>query len=133
MTQQLELGLPLAPVVQATARRLGLADFTVFAALVALHRTTGGNLAVLLDRLASATRDHNQFEGAYRAATVLGRYSASFIAAISVLVLVYLFGFQRDWAQRFFDSGIGVALFSTALGLEAAGLGLLWLFLRDEY
>jgi Flp pilus assembly protein TadB len=32
-------------------------DFYVFSSVLSLHRTTGGNLPVLLDRLAVATRD----------------------------------------------------------------------------
>ncbi len=70
---------------------------------MSLHRTTGGNLPALLDRLAAATRDRNQFEGQYRAATVLGRYSAGFILFMVGVILVILFFFHRDFAMRFFE------------------------------
>src|SRR5262249_12833492 len=133
MHRQLELGLPLHQTVQSTADRAGLLDFNIFASVVGLHRTTGGNLPVLLDRLAASTRDRNQFQKQYRAATVLGRYSAGFIAFLVGVILIYLFFFQREWAMRFFESGTGIILFTTAILLEiGGGLLLLWL-LRYEY
>jgi len=133
MHRQLELGLALHVVLANAARRIRLVDFNVFASVLGLHRTTGGNLPVLLDRLAVATRDRNQFEGQYRAATVMGRYSAAFIAGLAAVIMFYLFFFQRDWAARFFESGMGIALFVAALALEASGLALLFWFLRAEY
>jgi tight adherence protein B len=133
MHRQIELGLPLAQVLQTTARRVQLVDFNTFAAVVSLHRSTGGNLPLLLDRLAGATRDRNRFEGQYRAATVLGRYSAAMIAALATLIVAYLYFVHRDWAMRFFESGTGVALFCTAVALEVCGLLLLFWMLQAEY
>jgi tight adherence protein B len=133
MHRQLELGLAIGQVMHNAARRIKLIDFNVFASVVSLHRSTGGNLAVILDRLAVATRDRNQFEGQYRAATILGRYSAAFIAGLAAVILFYLFFFQRDWAMRFFESPLGISLFITAIALELAGLALLFFFLRAEY
>jgi tight adherence protein B len=133
MHHQVEFGLPLAQVLQTAARRIQLVDFNTFAAVVSLHRSTGGNLPLLLDRLAGATRDRNRFEGQYRAATVLGRYSAAMIAALATLIVSYLYFVHRDWALRFFESGTGVALFCTAVALEACGLLLLFWMLRTEY
>lgn len=133
MHQQIELGLPMAEVLRGTAKRLQIVDFNVFAALVSLHRSVGGNLPVLLDRLAASTRDRNQFEGQYRAATVLGRYSAALIAALAALIVSYLYFVHREWALRFFESSTGVALFCTAVTLEALGLVLLFWMLQTEY
>lgn len=133
MHKQLELGLSLGQVLQGTARRLGLVDFNVFASVVGLHRTTGGNLPIVLDRLASSTRDRNQFERQYQAATVLGRYSAAFIAAMAGVILFYFFFFQRDWAMRYFESSIGITLFVTAMSLEVLGLLLLYWLLKHDY
>jgi tight adherence protein B len=136
MYRQMELGLSLTQVLQTTARRLNLIDFNVFASVLSPHRSTGGNLPVILDRLAAATRDRNQFEGQYRAATVLGRYSAAFICSLAAFILIYLFFFQREWAMRFFDISqgyTGVVLFTTAIMLELMGGMLLFWFLKHDY
>lgn len=136
MGKQLDLGLNLAQVVRSEADRLGLLDFNVFASVVSLHRETGGNLPALLDRLAAGTRDRNQFEGQYRAATVLGRTSAAFIVGMVAVILLYLFFFQRPWAAQFFDTSqgyLGVGLFAAAMLCEVAGLLLLLWLLRHDY
>src|SRR5262249_9651945 len=133
MYRQLELGLALGQVLHSAARRLGLIDFNVLASVVSLHRSTGGNLPAILDRLAVAARDRNLFERQPRAAPVLGRYSSSFLIVMVGLITGYLFLFQRAWAVRFFDSATGITLFTMALGLEILGGLLLYWFLRYEY
>jgi tight adherence protein B len=136
MHRQLELGLSLSQTLQSAANRIGLIDFNVFASVLSLHRGTGGNLPTILDRVAAATRDRNQFEGQYRAATVLGRYSAAFIVSLACFIIFYLFFFQREWAMKFFDtrySYTGIFLFCAAIALEIlGGLVLVW-FLRHDY
>jgi Flp pilus assembly protein TadB len=112
---------------------LQLIDFNVLASVVSLHRSTGGNLPAILDRLAVAARDRNLFEGQYRAATVLGRYSSAFLLVMVGLITGYLFLFQRAWALRFFESATGVTLFAMAIALEIVGGVLLYWFLRYEY
>jgi Flp pilus assembly protein TadB len=136
MDRQLTLGLSLGQVLQIAAARLRLLDFNIFASVLSLHRATGGNLPSILDRLAASTRDRNQFEGQYRAATVLGRYSAGFIIALVGVLLIYLFFFQRQWAVQFLDTSqgyVGLVMFLTAMALEAAGLLLLFWFLKHDY
>jgi tight adherence protein B len=133
MHRQMDLGLPLGQVLENGAKRLQLVDFNVFASVVGLHRATGGNLPVILDRLASATRDHNQFEGQYRAVTVLGRYSAAFIASLAMIILFFFFMFYRDITMKFFESGWGIFLFSIGVTLEICGILLLFFFLRHDY
>ena len=133
MSRQLELGLALGPVLQNTARRIELVDFNVFASVLNLHRTTGGNLPAVLDRLAAMARDQNQFDRQYQAATVLGRYSAAFIGVMVAFILFYLFFFQRDWAAAFFETTLGICLFAAALALEVIGAALLYWFMRRNY
>lgn len=136
MHRQLDLGIPLDQVVRGAAERVHLADFYVFSSVLSLHRTTGGNLPVLLDRLAVATRDRTHFEGQYRAATILGRTSTGFIACMVGVILFYLFFFQRDWAMRFFDTThgyTGIYLLATAAVLELSGLILLAWMLQHDY
>ena len=136
MFRQLELGLSLNQVLQSTRDRLGVVDFNIFASVLVLHRSIGGSLPNLLDRLAATTRDRNQFDGQFRAATVLGRYSAAFISFLVGVILVYLFFFHREWATRFFDTTYGyagVALFMTAMACQILGGVLLYFLMRYDY
>jgi tight adherence protein B len=133
MHRQLELGLSLPQVVQNEAARLEIIDFSVFASVISLHRVTGGSLPVLLDRLAITTRDRNNFRRQFRAATVLGRWSAVVIMVLVAAILIHLFFFQREWAMRFFESTTGLAMFGTAIALEFLGLATLFWMLNYDY
>ena len=138
MHRQLDLGIAVDQVVRGAADRLQLVDFNVFASVVSLHRATGGNLPVLMDRLAISTRDRIQFEGLFRSATVLGRYSSGLIGAMVAVILVYFFFFQNDpvqgsWIGRYFDTSVsytGVTLFTTAIGFVLVGALLMFWLLR---
>jgi tight adherence protein B len=135
MQHQLELGLSLSQVVQNAAARLEIVDFSVFASVLSLHRVTGGSLPVLLDRLATTTRDRNNFRRQFRAATVLGRWSAAVILVLVAVILIYLFFFhpERQWVMRFFETSTGLAIFLSAIALEVLGLATLFWMLNYEY
>src|SRR5262249_41473094 len=121
---------------QITANRLGLVDFNVFAAVLSLHRGTGGNFPTFLHRLAAAGRDPHQFHGQYRAPSRLGPYCSPFIVFLGVLRPFFLFFFLLEWAMKFFDTSYsynGIFLFCTAMVLEVTGLAVLIWFLRHDY
>jgi tight adherence protein B len=131
--RHMQLSLPAPAALQLVAQRLKLPDFDAFLALVTLHRTTGGNLAALLDRLATGTRDRNQFRGYFRAATALGRITSFCIGgAVPVLLLVYSI-WQPDYLAKFFLTPSGTTAFFAAMILEVVGvIWLAWL-LRVNY
>ncbi len=132
MYRQMELGLGLVPVLETTARRLDVVDFNVFAAVLAMHRPTGGNLPTILDRLAAATRERIQFEGQYRAATAMGRVSAGFILFMVGVIMLYFFFVDREVALHFFETSTGIMLFAMAMVLEVFGGVMLFFLLRFD-
>jgi len=132
MHRQLELGLALHQVLKMTADRLNLVDFSVFASVLSLHRTTGGNLAVLMDRLAHTTRDHNQLRGHYRTATSLGRYGNIVVFLMAAGLISYLGFFQRDLASQYFESTTGIILFAVGLSLLLGAMVVLYFLVRRD-
>ncbi|MGL4550859.1 MAG: type II secretion system F family protein, partial [Gemmataceae bacterium] len=54
--ESLRLGASVPSALEMVADRVGLPDFDLLVSLVALHRDTGGNLALLVDRLANTVR-----------------------------------------------------------------------------
>src|SRR5437588_827127 len=98
---KINLGLAVPAALQGIARRLQMQDFDVFVTAVTLHRTVGGNLTLLLDRVATSTRDRNLFRGYFRAATALGRITGIFIAAAAPLLFLGYALWQPDFVSRF--------------------------------
>ncbi len=132
MHRQLELGLALQQVLRIEADRLRLVDFSVFASVLSLHRSTGGNLAVIMDRLAHTTRDHNQLRGYYRTATSLGRYGNIILFLMAAGLIAYLGFFQRDLAAHYFETPAGLILFATGLSLLLGALVVLYFLVRRD-
>jgi tight adherence protein B len=124
--ERVRLGLPIPTALELAAKRINLLDFNVFVSVVALHQTTGGNLALQLDRLATSVRDRNQYRGYFRSATALGRISAIAIGAAVPLIFLGYALFQPEYALRFFESAAGITMLITAFALEI--IGVLWLY-----
>jgi tight adherence protein B len=131
--ERIKLGLNVPAALQSMARRLRLADFNVFVTAVTLHRSIGGNLMVLLDRVAASTRDRNQFRGYVRAATALGRITGLFIAAAAPVLFIGYSVWQPDFVARFTQSAAGVRALVVAAVLEAVGAVWMYLLLRFDY
>ncbi len=123
--EHLRLGVSIPVALQLTARRVGLLDFNIFVSLVILYRRVGGNLAMLLDRVATSTRDRNLFRGHVRAATALGRLSGIFIALAGPALFLGYYLFQPEYINRFLESSSGMIALSFAAALEVVGV--VWL------
>jgi tight adherence protein B len=131
--EHIKLGLTVPAALQLTAPRVDLPDFNVFVALITLHRTIGGNLTLLLDRLAASVRDRNQYAGFFRSATALGRASAIAVGlAVPAIFIGYLL-FEPDYALRFFQSENGLIMLGFAAGLEVIGAVWLYYLLKVDY
>jgi tight adherence protein B len=129
----IRLGLSPATAVQMMAERLDLIDVNAFSSTVAFHQTVGGNLPLLLDRLAAGARDRNQFRGQFWAATAQGRITAVALAAAApLLVLSYLI-FQPDHVQTFLNSTRGWMVLGVAALMEV--IGMIWVYqvLKVDY
>jgi tight adherence protein B len=132
-SEHLKLGMTVPAALDMTGRRIDLPDFDLLVSLVALHRDTGGNLALLVDRLAATVRSRNHFRGQAAAVTALGRLTG-FVLAIAPPVMVGLYGIiYPDYLTRLTATPQGLTALATALTLEVVGvLWLTWL-LRIEY
>jgi tight adherence protein B len=131
--EQIKLGLTVPAALQGMGRRLRLVDFDIFVTVVTLHRTMGGNLTLLLDRVAATTRDRNLFRGYFQAATALGRITALFVASAAPVLFIGYALWQPEFVGRFFDSALGLRALVIALVLEVIGAFWLYLLLRVEY
>jgi tight adherence protein B len=132
-SEQMKLGLAAPAALASAAQRIQLPDFDMVVSLVALHRTTGGNLALMLDRVAAGTRDRNQFRSYFRTATTLSRVTAVFIGGAIPALLIYYVLAQPEHIGNFLRSPLGLLMIGISLGLEIIGAVWLYLLLRVEY
>jgi tight adherence protein B len=131
--QQIKLGLSIPAALQRMAKRMRLHDFDAFVSTVAVYSRTGGNLPLLLDRLAASARDHNQFRGHFFAATAQARLSALFVGlAAPLLLLAYVF-LDPEHLEAFFREDTGYYILAGCLGLELIGAFWIYQVLKIDY
>jgi tight adherence protein B len=132
-SEQTRLGLNITAALQRMADYVRLTDLNVFVSVVVLHRQVGGNLALLLDRVAAHTRDRNLFRGQFKAATALGRATGVFISAASPALLCVYALLQPEVLVKFAQSSSGLIALCVAGALQI--IGALWIFylLRVDY
>jgi tight adherence protein B len=129
----MKLGMTPAAALRATAERVNLLDFNLLASTVGLYTQTGGNLAVLLDRLAASVRDRNQFRGQFLATTAQARVVSTVMAAAVPLFLLAYILFEPDHVQEFFNSAAGWVLLVGCLLLELIGIVWVWRLFKVRY
>jgi tight adherence protein B len=131
--EQSKCGLAVSAALQNVSRRLDMTDFDAFVMTVALHRSVGGNLSQLLDRLAASVRDRNLFRGYFRTATALARVTAVFLAIAAPVLFAGYTLLQPEFFRHFTATATGWRLLGVAAVLET--IGCLWLYwlLRIDY
>ncbi len=120
--KQLTMGLSLPAVMRSLVGRVRLFDVRIFTTTLTVHRQTGGNVAKILERLASVVRERLSFRRQLQASTGAGRLSAILVGSIGPLLFAYLFFNHPEYMQSMITSPMGQAMLLGAVLLELAGL-----------
>lgn len=92
--RRMEMGEDIATAMRDLPERTGLVALNILVTTLSVHQTTGGDLVMVLERLAQTIRDRLLFLGRLRAATIGSRWTA--ILMISLPPLIILFFILRD-------------------------------------
>jgi tight adherence protein B len=101
--EQQNLGLSPEAAMRDLARRTGLLELKVFVLAVMVQRQTGGNLAELLNKLATIIRDRYRVSGMIRAMTAEGRLQAWILLALPPFLLAAITLINRPYATVLFQ------------------------------
>lgn len=92
--RRMEMGEDIATAMRDLPERTGLVALNILVTTLSVHQTTGGDLVMVLERLAQTIRDRLLFLGRLRAATIGSRWTA--ILMISLPPLIVTFFILRD-------------------------------------
>ena len=123
-SRQLAMGLGMPATVRSLADRIRLVDVKIFAALLGVHRESGGNVAEVLERLALSIRERMSYRRQLRATTSAGRMSAIFVAALAPILFIYMFFFHAEYAHAMLETPLGQTFLLTAVVLQV--IGMIW-------
>jgi tight adherence protein B len=115
------LGLPLDTALQKLANRVPLLDVHFFVSAVLLQKRTGGNLAEILDKLASVIRERFKLRGKIRAISAHGKITGSALSMIPVGVGAMMFLVNREYVTFFLTDEVGNYMAAGALALQVLG------------
>ena len=101
------LGIKIEDALKDMARRIGLMDVRFFVTAVLIQRTTGGDLAEVLDNISSVIRDRIKLFGTVRSLTAEGRLSGWVLLALPIVVFVMELVVNPDYARVLIDEPLG--------------------------
>jgi tight adherence protein B len=126
------LGRDLGESLHAAAERVGGEDFEWVVQAIDIHRQVGGDLAQVLDNVASTIRERNQVRRQVKALTAEGRISAYILLALPIFLA---FAIRLINPSYFSALTYGLGLVMSIAGLVMMALGALWMrkLCRLEY
>jgi tight adherence protein B len=124
--EEQKLGVTLERAVQGMSGRApGNGDLKIFAVSTVVQKETGGNLAEILENIATTIRERYRFFGKLKALTAEGKASGIVLGALPIAVGVLLSALNPTYLARLFDNGRGQAILATAIASWIAGV--LWI------
>jgi tight adherence protein B len=123
--EEQRLGIALERAVREMAARAPAnGDLKIFAVSTIIQKETGGNLAEILDGIASTVRERYRFFGKLRSLTAEGRMSAWFVSLMPLVITVFLVLTQPAYMIRLVDNDLGRTILAGGTG--AWVLGVVW-------
>ncbi len=119
--EEQNLGLPMDTALEKLGQRLPLIDVQFFVAAVLLQKRTGGNLAEILDSLASLIRERFKLRGQIRTISAHGRLSSLVLTAIPAVVAFLMYMVNPKHMQFFVEHEAGQWMSGLAIAFQVLG------------
>jgi tight adherence protein B len=87
---EINFGVSVSDALANLAKRLDSPDIRYFVVSVLIQRTTGGNLAEILENIARLIRERIKFQGKVRVLSTEGKLSAVILIALPFIVVLLL-------------------------------------------
>jgi tight adherence protein B len=103
VARQIVYGKTPAEAIGALAKRMPSPDLRFFSVAVQIHHEAGGNLAEILSGLAKIIRSRFQLFRKIKALTAEGRFSAYFLSAFPLVMIVAMNALQPGYYEKVSD------------------------------
>ncbi|MFN7927511.1 MAG: type II secretion system F family protein [Blastocatellia bacterium] len=120
--EEQNLGLSLTFALQNLAERVPLLDLRICLTAMQIQRETGGNLAEILDNVASTIRQRFQILEDLKTLTTSSRISAWVLCGIPLLVAVVSTWLSPEYMGVLWFDPLGQKLLALALALQVIGM-----------
>ena len=118
-------GVPFEDAIQEMSDRVDLVDVRILVTAILIQREVGGNLAEVLDNLASVIRARFTIRRQLRVYTAQGRISGYVLAALPIVVGAIIYLLNPEYGMLMFTHSLGRFFLGLALVMQV--LGFLWI------
>ena len=123
--EEQRFGLPLQDSLLSLADRINLVDVRILVTAILIQREVGGNLAEILDNLASVVRARFTIRRQIRVYTAQGRMTGYLLSALPIIIFSLLYMLNPQYMSILFTDPIGKILIVVAITMQL--LGFLWI------
>jgi len=121
LLNDVRLGANMQDALQALGLRVGSADLDIALTAVLVQRTTGGNLAEVLDQAAETLRDRERIRGDVETFTAQQRMTGTILAVYPIVIGLILLAIMPSVWSKLFTEPVGQAQLAIAFALQVLG------------
>jgi len=119
---EINLGVDVTTALKNLADRVDCPDLRFFVISVIIQRETGGNLAEILENIASLIRERFKLHGRIRVLSAEGRFSAIVLIGIPFFVVIALAFLNPEYIRVLLTDPVGKLLVGFAISLMVLGI-----------
>ncbi len=119
--EEQNLGVSLEASLESMTKRIPNLDLRFFATAVILQRTTGGDLAEILDKIGRLVRARYRLAGQIQALTGEGRLSGIVLLALPPGLFTMMLVLNKDYIMKLFTDPMGQWMLGGAIVMQLTG------------
>ena len=120
--EEQSLGLNMRDAIARMLDRMDSMDLRLFATAINVHREVGGNLAEMMERLATTIRERLKIKRQVKVYTAQGRLSGYVLAALPIFMALVLYLFVApDYIKELIEEKIGWYMIGYAIISQIIG------------
>lgn len=116
------LGLSMRDALSRMYERIPSIDLRLFLTAVNIHREVGGNLSETLERLAHTIRERIKIRRQIRVYTAQGRLTGIILAALPILMAIFLYVVDPDYLSELVDIKEGRYAIAVVVAAQIIGI-----------
>ncbi len=120
--EEQNLGMSLKVALEHLVERVPLLELKLCVTAILIQKETGGNLAEILENIATVIRDRFRILGQVRVYTAQGRMTGWIIGSIPFALAFYIYLVNPEYIELLFTHPVGKAMALMALVFEGLGV-----------
>ena len=126
VAEEMRLGRDVSEALGGLEQRVPAEDVRFFCTAISIQRTTGGNLAEVLDRLSEVIRERYKLLSHARVLSTQHRWSAILVGLSPIVFAIVFQLIHPDYFTAFFESPSAPMFLGLGLAFEAVGFFWVW-------